>query len=256
MVKDTLNSIFDNVKERTTNPFLGTLIVVWSIKNWRLIYSLLYFDPKLTLDQRLDKISNHFDGQSFIWNMLITVAITIVVLLSTYIMLGISRLLTDFYDNVILPKSADLTSKGSAVVLKVDHLKLKEENKLLEARLEEERLAKVGAQSERDAIDQKLLKLTSTADNVDTALPSDLEQTFKRVTKKFEDEDVVESINNTIASIQTMMSVEKNNPLLLKLLREGFVEFKQNHASQFGHAYYTLTEEGRQFLRYWNSLHG
>ena len=168
MISDSLSSIFDNIKERTTNPFLGTLIVVWTIKNWKLVYSLFYFDSSLKLDDRLDKITDHFKDQSFLLNMSSVILITLVVLILTYLLLSISRYVTDIYERMVIPKISKWTDKSS-VVLKSDYILLEEGIKQLRLRLEEERLAKVAAQSERDQIDTKLTELNSLRTNEETS---------------------------------------------------------------------------------------
>jgi len=125
MVKDTLNSMLENIKERTTNPFLGTLIVVWVIKNWTLVYSLLYFDSAFKLKDRLNYISHYFSDHSFIWNMMYVILITLAVLILTYILLSISRLVTDTQERIIVPMISKWTDKSS-VVLKTEYVKLQE----------------------------------------------------------------------------------------------------------------------------------
>jgi len=107
MVKDTINSILNNIKERTTNPFLGTLIVVWLVKNWTLVYSLLYFDSKLKLQDRLEYIKTYFSTHSFLLNMVFVILITLGVLILTYILLGISRYLTEIYERRLVPKISE-----------------------------------------------------------------------------------------------------------------------------------------------------
>ncbi len=253
MVKDALNSIFDNIKERTTNPFLGTLLAVWSIKNWRLIYSLLYFDSKLTLDQRLAKISEHFANQSFVFNMIITIGITMAVLVTTYIMLGLSRLLTDYYDNVIIPKSAEVTSKGSAIVLKVEHYKVQEEKRLLEVRLQEERLAKVSAQNERDQADEKLAELLRTKNTISSnetpSSPTDIE--FIRIGRRLENDYGITVANNKFSAINRNVLMGTNDDLVKYLALESIVE--PTGKTDINGKYYRLTAQGKEFLRYWNN---
>ncbi|HEY0056585.1 MAG TPA: hypothetical protein VGB63_14620 [Pedobacter sp.] len=65
MIKDIFDSFKDNLRERTTNPFLGTFVIVWVIKNWKLVYSLFYFDKDFTLEKRLNYISSYFKEDTF-----------------------------------------------------------------------------------------------------------------------------------------------------------------------------------------------
>ncbi|WP_162796198.1 hypothetical protein [Pedobacter namyangjuensis] len=171
------------------------------------------------------------------------------VLLATYILLGISRLLTDYYDNVILPKSADVTSKGSAVVLKEDHLKLKEVNKQLESRLDEERLAKVSAQNERDASDKRLYAIL----NPEVGKYAGNESPYKEIKEKYEQIGQTEDIDAVINRIQSAKLISNEMKAIKAFLRDGFIEVKSQNSSQPNHAIYTFTGEGREFIRYYNN---
>lgn len=183
MVKDTLNSIFDNLKERTTNPFLGTLAVVWTIKNWKLVYSLLYFDGNFKLKDRLDYITEYFSQHSFVSNMLGVISITLGLLVVTYFLLTLSRLLTDSYERIVIPWISKVTDK-STIVLKSDYSKILEEVKRLELRLEEERQARFTVQTERDSAEQKLIERRTTL----TAKPINSTDKDSELTEKIETE--------------------------------------------------------------------
>lgn len=45
-------SFVDNIKQKTTNPFFGTLILVWLVRNWELIYTLFNFDKDWLLSDK------------------------------------------------------------------------------------------------------------------------------------------------------------------------------------------------------------
>lgn len=165
MVKDTLNSVFENFKERTKNPFLGTLVVVWIVHNWRLVYSLFYFDSKLALDKRLSYIEQYFSEIPFYLNLLHVFLLTILILSVTYLFLGVSRFISDFYNKVVIAEIVGFIDKN-AVVLRSKYLEQQEIIENLELKLETERLAKVTAQKERDTSDEKLSAfITKRLDN-------------------------------------------------------------------------------------------
>jgi hypothetical protein len=167
MIKDSLNSIFDNIKERTTNPFLGTLIVVWIVHNWTLVYSMFYFDSSFKLLNRVEYIEKYFVKKPFLEHLVYVVGITIVVLVLTYVMLSISRLITDTQEKIVVPQISKLVAGKTYIVLKKDYDTVVELTKDLYARVDEERLAKVAAQNERDESDKKYLNI-KTQYGVDT----------------------------------------------------------------------------------------
>jgi hypothetical protein len=255
MLKDTLNSVLDNIKERTTNPFLGTLLVIWTIRNWSLVYALFTFNPSSNLHSRLSYIQQHFDHQSFYCNMLMSIGITMVVLLVTYIFLAISRLLTDSYDKLLLPQIAKVTDKSS-VVLKSEYTALQEAFKLLEGRLEEERLAKVSAQKERDSTEERLIAALSNLNiqnsssnnaNLQTAPSS-----FIRVSTKAKRVWTTAKFNNYLTNINNGTLLQSGDDIMKTLIRENFI-VPGGRSTSSGQDY-KLTEEGMAFLKYWNDL--
>ncbi|GGG99912.1 hypothetical protein [Pedobacter zeae] len=254
MVKDTLNSMLDNIKERTTNPFLGTLLVVWIIRNWTLVYGLFNFDKGFTLDKKLKYIADHYQSQAFVPNLLIVVAITFLVLVSTYCMLTLGRLITDTYDKFVIPYLAKITDKSS-IVLKTEYKALEEVVKQLEIRLEEERLAKVSAQSERDKSDEKLFKYLNPSPELQTnGVTDELDSTFKRIEKRFQDEESRDNLNSTLSAIQTKRSLPKGGATVSLLAREGLIQVTTIEINNPGMAFFEFTDEGRKFLRRWNSI--
>jgi hypothetical protein len=266
MVKDTLNSILDNIKERTTNPFLGTLIVVWLVKNWTLVYSLFYFDGSLKLEGRLKYLSNYFANHSFILNMVYVILITLGVLVVTYILLGLSRFLTETYERRLVPQISKWTDKSS-VVLKVDYLNLQEVVKQLEIRLETERLAKVSAQNERDEAYSKLVKDSATSINEESPdllkIYNDAKDEspppkavdnpkFTRVASILKRYTTDSSINSTFNSILNRDALGKKDHIIQLLQREELISLVEELIANEGK--YIFSSEGLEFLRFWNNV--
>jgi hypothetical protein len=273
MVKDTLNSVFDNLKERTTNPFLGTLIVVWTLKNWELVYSLFYFDSSLKLDDRLAKITDHFKDQSFLLNMGSVILITMGVLILTYTLLSLSRLVTDAYERIVIPVISKLTDRSS-VVLKSEYVILQEVVKKLEVRLEEERLAKVAAQTERDSVDAKLIQMrnlqqtenisegdtdrgdtndkeaSEVANGKSSVMPVKGEkEDFRRASRAILSVATKGSINKLFGEILNDMPIDVSRELIAPLLIEGIIAVKSRFSVSQSH--YAFTDLGKDFLGFW-----
>lgn len=254
MIRDILDSFKDNVKERTTNPFLGTLIIVWVLKNWVLIYSLFYFDGKLNLKSRLDYITEYFNKQSFYWNLLEVIAITLLTLIITYFLLSISRILVNFYDKVVTPWIYFITDKSS-IVKKEDYVKLLDEIKLLETRLEEERLAKIRAQEERDKADQKILSLSQNIVANQTEQGATSNGEFEEEDQSIDYELLInqftpDEVDGVILSIQQSNHVLADNKVVKRLLKFGIIKVTTKFTQD--RSYYELTKEGLKFLRWWN----
>jgi|GEM_PF-1626116 len=251
MIKDSLNSILDNIKERTTNPFFGTLIVVWLIHNWSLVYSLFYFDSDYKLASRLNFINCYYEEKPFIINLLHVVLITVGVLVFTYVMLSISRFITDCYEKLVIPKIAQWTDKNS-VVLKSDYIIVKEALQTLELKLENERLAKASAQTERDVAITKLAELQKQRDedNAEIGRGSSEQETYKRVYNVLRSDNGLSNVNETIQKIQNKYTVDPADKIIKTLLQEDFINRDKNTSAT---GRYIFTDEGKKFIRYWNN---
>lgn len=58
---EVINSFFSNIKDKLTNPFFGTLILVLLIHHWELIYGIFNFDSDFTLTGKLSFIQNYIN---------------------------------------------------------------------------------------------------------------------------------------------------------------------------------------------------
>jgi len=100
---DKITSVFENYSTKIKNPFFGTIISVWLIHNWRIPYSLFNFDKDCTLADKINFIADYF-GKQYFWNEFINIiGISFLVLLCSFILLFISRAITDTYYKIIEP---------------------------------------------------------------------------------------------------------------------------------------------------------
>tara|TARA_R110002072_G_scaffold302379_2_gene484974 strand:- start:2985 stop:3761 length:777 start_codon:yes stop_codon:yes gene_type:complete len=160
MIKDFLISFRDNFKEKTRNPFLGTYLIVWIIRNWELIYTIFNFDENYKLKDKIEFIKTYYSEQSFIGNLLTTVLWAFGLLIFTYMLLAISRLITNFSEKRITPWIYKITDSKS-IVLKETYEKLRIENNNLETKLDKER-------ENKKRIMLEISELEKTIDNMNS----------------------------------------------------------------------------------------
>jgi hypothetical protein len=170
MIKDLLISFKDNIKTKTSNPFFGALILVWITKNWNLIYSIFNFDTKTTLEDKRNFIINHFTTRPFIETLLWCVLETFIIILISYILVNLARLIVNFFDKQVTPIVYKWTDEKS-IVLKSVFDASENERKRLERRVEEEREAKLKLQEDYDKLEKRIAELltekNTTKTNVD-----------------------------------------------------------------------------------------
>jgi hypothetical protein len=205
MIKDFLISFRDNFKEKTRNPFLGTYLIVWVILNWELIYTLFNFDEKYKLENKVAFIKTYYAEQSFIGNLFKTVLWAFGLLILTYLLLALSRLITNFSEKRITPWIYKITDSKS-IVLKETYENLRIENLRIETKLEKERENKKRLLIEISELEKTSdkINLSNIEENNDTeetikniSLDNEVDVLFNKIkTKKLIDEyiELVENI--------------------------------------------------------------
>lgn len=70
---EVINSFFSNIKDKLTNPFFGTLIIVLILHHWELWYAILNFDDGFNLNQKIEFIEKYISENltflSFLWDI-------------------------------------------------------------------------------------------------------------------------------------------------------------------------------------------
>lgn len=100
---DYISSFFDNYKSKIRNPFIGTMISVWFIRNWKVVFAFFNFDKNRNMEWKIKYISNYFKKIYFWEEFGIVIGIAFASLVLTFILLGVSRSLTDMYYKIIEP---------------------------------------------------------------------------------------------------------------------------------------------------------
>ncbi|MFD1602924.1 hypothetical protein ACFSJW_07535 [Flavobacterium artemisiae] len=98
---DKITSVFDNYQNKIKNPFIGTIIGVWIIHNWKILFALFNFDKGYTLEKKIKFIDDHFAKQIFWHEVLTLVGVSFLLLLISFLLMAVSRALTDFYFKIV-----------------------------------------------------------------------------------------------------------------------------------------------------------
>ncbi|MCE3297077.1 MAG: hypothetical protein K0R65_2791 [Crocinitomicaceae bacterium] len=127
MLQSSINSFKDRYKEKS-NPFLGTYLLVWIIRNWKLIFSVFNFDKGIKLHDKLIIIQKHLpkDLTELFGNLFINILWALGILVLSYALINLSRFIVYTSEKVIRPFVSKLTDKNS-VVLKTTYEKIRVE---------------------------------------------------------------------------------------------------------------------------------
>jgi hypothetical protein len=209
MIKDTISSFRDNIRRRISNPLLGTFLVVYVVKNWELFYGIFNFDSNSTQINKLDFIRNYFVTINGFENLAECVGYSFVVLIGTYLLLALSRLIVDTYEDIVLPIIFSLTNK-SRIVDKEVYLRVENERIEITKRYEQEREDKYRIQKERDNLDNQLLELKASDKSV--AEMADLKAQIESLQSKLiNKEDEVSSLQKQIVDNDAVITELKVN---------------------------------------------
>ncbi|MCI9845178.1 hypothetical protein [Flavobacterium pectinovorum] len=117
---DYLNSFFQNIKDKLSNPFFGTLILIIIIHHWELWYSLFNFDKNYTRNAKVLLIKNLAEYELTTKNITYDIFYAIIIFLCGYFIIVGTRTLSMLIEFRIMPF---ITGKiiNKNVVLKSTH---------------------------------------------------------------------------------------------------------------------------------------
>ena len=100
---EVINSFFTNIKDKLTNPFFGTLIIILIVHHWQLWYAVFNFDPDCTLDDKLFFIRNYADKYLSFWPFMWIVVQSIFFMFLGYIIIVVTRSLVLWVEFWLMP---------------------------------------------------------------------------------------------------------------------------------------------------------
>ena len=228
MIKDILDSLQSNIKQKTTNPFLGTLILVWIIHNWKYVLTFFNFGS-WTIEAKIAYLSQLFDGRAFLLNLLICIIYTILALVITYAMLNLSRLIVNIYEKQVTPFIYKITDKSS-IVLKEDFDRLQNIRLALEKKLETERDERLKIQNDRDVLEKRLGELLNKEiekpSNLDNLQNTNDSNKIDTILKKIESNQYLYTFDKLIIQISKLETI-KTTAAVEFFLKLGLIEITE-----------------------------
>jgi hypothetical protein len=256
MIKDLLVSFKDNIKSKSSNPFLGTYAIVWCVRNWKLVYSFFFFDAKTTLDQKIKILSSYYTFETFISDLLWNILWALSALILSYSLINLSRFIVNLFEQRLTPFIYKITDSGS-IVLKEKYDRLKSDKQELEIKLERERDSKGKMQKEINSLEeqiQEMFRINGEREGQESleALIENEPKSFTATDKlfnKLKTKDLVNKFINTVMNIhreQGWMNHENEDEDTSYFIRIGLLEFEKSE-SEF--TKYNLTDSGQEVLK-------
>ncbi|EMY3476827.1 DUF3450 domain-containing protein [Flavobacterium psychrophilum] len=256
MIKDFLISFTDNFKEKTKNPFLGTYLFVWLIRNWDLAYTLFNFDKDCTLDDKKTFISNYYKNGDFISNLGGNILWAFGILITTYLLLNISRLIVNLSERRLTPWIYQITDSKS-IVLKSEYERIRAESDDLQLRLDKERESKSRLEARIKSLEAEIIEITRVkTENVIENIPE--KKTTRSVKKENTDstsilidkiiqKELLTDFLNTCTKINKGDSIPNSYKHSDYFTELGLIKFFKNAINDS--KIYSITSEGEILLK-------
>lgn len=244
MIKDFLVSFKDNFKDRTRNPFLGTYLIVWLIRNWELVYSLFNFDNHLKLVDKINFIKDYYDKNEFLINLWTNVYWSFGLLILTYLLLNISRLITNLSEKRLTPWIYKITDSNS-IVLKTEFNKIRSDRDELQIRLDHERELKSKLDNRIEILEHKIIELTS---NKLDERKDDVSDVYSVLISTLKKKHLVLDLFELLKDINSGNHILKNKNGLNDFIELGLLKYDKDSTTG-GYGYYEFTADGQEVLR-------
>ncbi|RYY88351.1 MAG: hypothetical protein EOO15_09255 [Chitinophagaceae bacterium] len=253
MIKDLIVSFKDNFKDKTSNPFLGTYVLVWLLRNWEVVYTLVNFDKGLKLVEKVAYLKSFFTKQTFIENLLTNIFWTFLVLILTYVLINLSRLIVNFSEKQVAPFVYKI-SDSKSIVLKEVYLTLRAERDELEVKLDKEREMRIKLESRIASLETEVVERASAS--VKSEIVSEQEQPevvdqsimIQRIVDKLQELDLIEEFKKSALRIKQKEEIEDSYKPRNTFLALGLWEFL-SHGYSSGKKSYKLTDDGESVLK-------
>jgi len=205
---EVINSFFSNIKDKLTNPFFGTLILVLIFHHWELLYTLFNFDEKLTLESRLTSIKTYISTNLTFTDLLWDALWALIFMLSGYLIIVITRSIVLWIEFWLMPL---ITGKiiNKNVVRKDEYDKVIKEREEYFDQYEEQRQnvrtfsKTIDEQTEQiKQKDKDLLKQTKTISDTIKELDSTKNSLDKSLNDSSDKGKTIERLNNSLTELQ------------------------------------------------------
>ncbi len=275
---DKISSFFDNYSTKIKNPFIGTIISVWLIHNWRIPFALFNFDKDCTMQDKINFIADYFGKQNF-WLELFNIAgISFLILVVSYFLMTISRAITDFFHKIAEPFVITKIDKN-AIYTKDEKTKLEKRISILNSKvvIKDEEIINLEQANARLSLDrttsEKILN-DEIESNKNTILKLDEQvKAFQIIFKPFtEIRDEFDEINTklTDSSVKVLKDLTKESSFKLKNTTDSFLLVSKGlifdpkgiakitessySTDDFLNTEFQLTSLGRLFVKYQSTI--
>lgn len=197
--KDITVSFTSLLKSRSRNPLYGTIVLIFTFRNYELIYKILFFNTDDKYD-KLNCLNELFQHSNLIKEIIFSTSYAFTALLISYLLINFSKLIKGVFDNVInvwVEKLIDNLTNQSNTYSKDEYLHLEKEKNDFEKKFLVEKERRTKYENEIFSLENKIQKL-SNPDNFN-----------KKILDKIKNENLLDSFRKIVKIINS------NQPLII-----------------------------------------
>lgn len=232
-----ITDFFTNVKDKISNPFFGTLIFVWLVRNWDLVYSIFNFDKDYPLQNRISYIQAYINAKSIFEEVLINIGLTLILIVAGYLLIILTRSISTLAEFRIMPF---LTQKiiSNKVVFREQYEETSRERDEYSERYEQQRIQVRELSKQFDEISENFKKQSELV-TMQTSEINKLEEERKLQTNQIEKQNrEIEDLKKDSRLKEDKLLKRENDLDLARLLLK---EYSKNFD-------YLLTDRGITLL--------
>jgi len=226
---EVINSFFSNIKDKLSNPYFGTLILVLLIHHWQLWYTVFNFDDDCTQADKILFIQNYVSAHLGFSHFLLDIILAAIYMLLGYLIIVATRSLVMWVEFWLMPF---ITGKviNKNVVRKSEYDEVVKEREEYFDQYEEQRknlrLFSKTIDEQTEQLKQKDNDLLKQSESISNSL-RDFDSANKKLeTSYIENQNLVNQIKILNSSIDQLKEDEKLNEQKLKAYNSLFFDQK------------------------------
>lgn len=205
---EVVNSFFSNIKDKLTNPYFGTLILVLIIHHWELIFGVFNFDEGFTLDKKIEFVKSYIVNNITWKTFLLNALQAMLYMFIGYIVVVFTRSIVLFIEFGLMPFiTGKIVNKN--VVRRTEYDEVVKEREQYFDQYEEQRnyvrnfSKTIDEQTEQlKQKDENLLKQTDTISETITKLDSTKKELESAKNESSKKSLQIDSLKNSIVSLE------------------------------------------------------
>lgn len=135
---EVINSFFSNIKNKLTNPYFGTLIIVLLIHHWELVFSIFNFDKAFTLEKKFEFLKSYIVNNITWSSFLLDAILALLYMFLGYMIIIFTRSIVLYIEFSLMPSITNrIVSKK--VVLRTEYDEVVQEREQYFDQYEEQR---------------------------------------------------------------------------------------------------------------------